>query len=443
VTSLSRLQLIAYAAPGLPAAMLLLPLYVHLPTFYAEKVGLGLSVVGGALLAARLWDIVIDPLIGYLSDRTQSRWGRRKPWIVAALPLILVSAWALFAPPQNASWLHLLLWTMVLYLGAAMLQIPYLAWGAELSEDYAERTRITSWREGLIVAGTLAAVLIPALLPQTGLTALAITITLLLPPAILLAIWRLPAGLASAKSAELSRQGLRQLWRNGPFRRLLLAWLLNGTANGLPATLVLLYVTHVLQAPDLAGAVLLAYFAAGITAIPLWLWLAARFGKHRVWCGAMLWTCGFFALVPWLGPGDGMWFVAISVLTGLSLGADLALPPAMQADVIDLDEARHREQRAGLFFALWGVATKLALAAAVGIAFPLLDLFGFKTQGGNTPAALFGLTALYCLAPIAFKLAAIALMAGYPLTQQRQAGLRAIIARRAANPLSPGRAAAG
>lgn len=427
---LSRLQLLAYAAPGLPAAMLLLPVYVHLPTYYAETVGLSLSAVGAALLAARLWDIAIDPLIGYLSDRTQSRFGRRKPWLLAALPVILFSTWLLFVPPGDAGWPYLLLWTMVLYLGAAMLQIPYLAWGAELSPDYGERTSIAGWREGMIVAGTLIAVLIPALVPARGLAALALVITLLLPPAVLLALWRLPSGIIVSATAKLDRQSLGQLWRNGPFRRLLLAWLLNGTANGLPASLVLLYVTHVLGESNLAGAVLLAYFAAGIAAVPLWLKLAARYGKHRVWCGAMLWTCGFFLLVPLLGPGDGYWFVAISVLTGLSLGADLALPPAMQADVIDLDEARHRQQRAGLFFALWGMATKLALALAVGIAFPLLDLIGFSAKGDNDGQALFGLTALYCLVPVAFKLAAIMLMWGYPITQARQQRLRALIARR-------------
>lgn len=430
MTRLSRLRLLAYASPGLPAAMLLLPVYVHLPTYYAETIGLSLSAVGAALLAARLWDIAIDPLIGYLSDRTRSSLGRRKPWLLAATPVILLSAWLLFVPPQDAGWPHLLVWTMALYLGAAMLQIPYLAWGAELSPDYGERSSIAGWREGMIVVGTLIAVLIPASLPTQGLAALALVITILLPPAVLLALWRLPDGIVASTDAALDRQGLRQLWRNGPFRRLLLAWLLNGTANGLPATLVLLYVTHVLGQPDLAGAVLLAYFAAGIAAVPLWLALAARYGKHRVWCGAMLWTCGFFLLVPWLGPGDGYWFVAISVLTGLSLGADLALPPAMQADVIDLDEARHRQQRAGLFFALWGMATKLALAAAVGIAFPLLDLIGFSAQGSNSSQALFGLTALYCLVPVAFKLAAIALMRSYPITQARQQRLRALIARR-------------
>lgn len=189
--------------------------------------------------------------------------------------------------------------------------------------------------------------------------------------------------------------------------------------------------THVLQAPNLGGVVLLLYFGAGIAAVPLWLGLARRYGKHRVWIGAMLWTCAVFATVPLLGAGQTTAFLIVSVLTGICLGADLALPPAMQADVIDLDTARTRQQRAGFFFALWGMATKLALAGAVGIAYPLLDLAGFDPAAAqNDRGALFALAALYAWAPVVFKLAAIAAMWRYPITAARQERLHARIMRR-------------
>lgn len=431
--TLSRFTLAAYAAPALPGAMLLLPLYVHLPVLYADTLGLGLTLVGGLLFAARLWDVVTDPLIGAWSDRIDTRWGRRKPWLLAGLPLCMLAALMLFLPPDGSGGLWLLGWTMALYLGATMIQIPYLAWGAELSPDYHQRTRISGWREAATVLGTLLAAGLPAAFgddSRTGIGAIGIAVAMMLPLGVLLALRLVPAGQPAAPQ-RLDLAGLKAVWRNGPFRRLLLAWLLNGIANGLPATLVLLYVAHVLQAPaNFAGLVLLIYFGAGIAAVPLWLKLARRHGKHRVWIGAMLWNCAVFACVPLLGAGDSALFLAISLLTGLCLGADLALPPAMQADVIDLDTARTRRQRAGLFFAIWGMATKLALAAAVGIAFPLLDLAGFSADGGNTPAALFALAALYALAPVVFKLGAILLMRRYPITPERQRRLRARIERR-------------
>ncbi len=433
--SLRPTLLAAYAAPALPGAMLLLPVYVHLPVLYADRLGLGLSLVGTLLLVARLWDVVTDPLVGVLCDRGGgTRFGRRKIWLLAGLPLAMIGTGFLFLPPDGAGALYLLGWTMLLYLGATMIQIPYLAWGAELSGAYHERTRISGWREGFTVLGTMVAAALPATLSgdiRDGIGLLGMVIMVLLPLCLLLAIWRVPEPPPRGAAASFSIAGLRIAWRNGPFRRLLLAWLLNGVANGLPATLILFYVTHVLQAPDLGGIVLLLYFGAGIAAVPLWLGLARRYGKHRVWIGAMLWTCAVFATVPLLGAGQTTAFLIVSVLTGVCLGADLALPPAMQADVIDLDTARTRQQRAGFFFALWGMATKLALAAAVGIAYPLLDLAGFDPAAAqNERGALFALAALYAWAPVAFKLAAIAAMWRYPITAARQERLQARIMRR-------------
>ncbi|MEK9661171.1 MAG: MFS transporter, partial [Alphaproteobacteria bacterium] len=195
---------------------------------------------------------------------------------------------------------------------------------------------------------------------------------------------------------------------------LLSAWLLNGFANGLPAGLFLLFVTYRIEAPERAGLLLLLYFGAGLAGIPLWLAASRRFGKHRAWICAMVASCAFFAAVPFLGAGDVIAFAAICVLTGACLGADLALPPSMQADVVDIDAREMGRRRTGLYFGLWNIATKLALALAIGIAFPLLELAGFATGGGANGAwALAALSGLYGVAPIACKLAAVALMLRY------------------------------
>jgi Na+/melibiose symporter-like transporter len=144
----------------------------------------------------------------------------------------------------------------------------------------------------------------------------------------------------------------------------------------------------------------------------------------------MLWSCAAFAFVPLLGPGAVIPFALISLASGIGLGADLALPPAMQADVVDLDELESGEQRAGLYFAAWTMAQKAGQALAVGIAFPLLGWAGFQAQGPNTPAALAALVALYCGAPITLKLTAVTLMWRFPLGAAAQASIRARIAAR-------------
>lgn len=438
-----RATLLAYGLPGLPLAVVLLPLFVYLPTFYAENLGLGFALVGGLLLLARLTDMVTDPLVGALSDRFGWPLGRRRSWMLLGVPLLVVAAHRLFLPPEDAGAGYMLWWSIAVYLGATLVQLPYSAWGAEISADYNERSRISAAREGFVVVGTLLAAGLPALLtsdPRDSLALIGWLLIVLLPLAVATAVIVVPESRVLERRTLGWRQGLSVLYRNRPFRRLLAAYFLNSIANGLPATLFLLFVGHVLQAADWAGPLLFIYFACAVAGIPLWLKLSTAWGKHRAWIVAMTANTAIFALVPLLGAGDQWWFLAICIATGVALGADLTLPASMQADVVDLDTLKSGRQRTGIYFALWGIVTKLALALAVGIAFPLLELFGFQADAASqSPTALLALALLYSLVPAAFKLGAIALFAGYPITAARQQRIRRLIAARRGGPDPDGR----
>jgi GPH family glycoside/pentoside/hexuronide:cation symporter len=431
--TLSRRVLFAYGLPGLPLAVLGLPLFIYLPTFYAETVGIDLAMVGVVLLLARLWDVVTDPVVGALSDHTSGRFGRRRPWMLGALPLLCLSIWFLFVPPPGAGVGHLLVWSIALYFAWTMIQLPHAAWGAELSGDYHQRSRITGVREALVIIGTLLAAATPVILAaedgaEAGLGAvlwvLAVGLIIALPLASLAAAALVPDPPSSAPPRtrpwrEKVVEGSRALRENRAFLRLILAYLLNGIANGLPATLFLLFVGHVLVLPQKAGELLFIYFACAIFGIPLWIWVSGKLDKHRAWVFAMAGNCLIFGWAPFLGAGDYMPFLVICVLSGICLGADLALPPSMQADVVDLDRAGSEEgggePRTGLYFAFWGMATKLALAMAVGITFPALDLAGFDAsdRAVNDEDGLLVLALLYGALPIAFKIAAMVLMARF------------------------------
>lgn len=427
----SRARLLAYGLPGLPLAVLGLPLYVLLPPYYAD-LGVPLSLVGSVLLLARLFDVLSDPAIGILSDRLHTPFGRRKPWIALGTPLLMAGGWALLVPGETASATWLLSFSVLTYLGWTLILLPYSALGAELSDAYHERSRITAAREGAVIAGTLLAVGLPGVLAWQGrdsgvqLQALAWLLILSLPVAvgILLAGVREPAVRSGpARPPRRWREGLRLLAGNRPFVRLLAAYLLNGMANGLPATLVVLFVKHVLQLPDKLGLFLGVYFLAGVLALPAWLALSRRLGKHRTWAVSMLWACAVFVWVPALGADDFYPFLLICALSGVSLGVDVALPASMQADVIDLDTARGGGGRAGLYFGLWGMATKLALALAVGVAYPLLDAAGFDPKAA-TPEGLRALAWLYAALPVLLKFISVALVWRFPLDAERHAALR-------------------
>lgn len=421
-------QLWLYGLPGLPLAALGLPLYIYLPTFYASELGLGLATVGLLLLLARITDVISDPLVGWFSDHLPLR--HRRKWLMAAgAPVLMISLHALFTPPEGVGPMWLLGWSLLVYLAWTLITLPYSAWGAELSDEYDYRSHITASREGFVLLGTLVAAALPLALglgsTQTGeiLAALKWFLLLLLPLSLLLALTLVPEHARHSAPVRFS-QGLELLRSNRHFARLITAYLLNGIANGLPATLFLLFVTHVLGTPDMFGVLLGVYFVAGIVGLPLGVLLARRFSKHRAWSLSMIWACLIFMWTPFLQTGDFVPFLIICMLSGLSLGIDLALPASIQADVIDLDTAQGGGQRAGLFFGLWGMTTKLALALAVGLSFPLLQGAGFSAGQAGEDGNVLMLALLYGALPIPFKLAAAFMMWRFSLDRARHGSLR-------------------
>ena len=433
--SLPRGVILSYALPAFVVSLPTIPLYIYLPAFYGIELGLGLAATGLLLLFARLFDTVTDPLVGWLSDRFGFKGKRRKPWIALGALVGGLGLFQLLNPPDSVDGSYLILWSIVLYAGWTMVSVPYTAWGAELSGDYNERTLITSWREALGLLGILFAGGVVAAIAGSGareadamgvLALTAILLGLLVFPILFYAVPDWPQRPRSCPLIAWPefRRGIATLYANRPFCRLLLAWFMNGFANGIPAALFFVYLEFGLGAQQEQRAYLvLAYFLAAVAAIPLWRWLSLRHGKHRVWCVSMLMACAAFVLVPLIAEGALAFFLVVCLVTGMALGADLALPPAIQADVVDYDELKNGVGRAGLQFAFWSMSTKLALALSVGLALPALGILGFDparpTEEGRT-----ALLVIYALVPVVIKVTAVTIMWHFPLTAQRQVTIR-------------------
>ncbi|MBE0619414.1 MAG: MFS transporter [Burkholderiales bacterium] len=407
-------QLIAYGLFGLPLAMAALPLYVHLPKFYGGELGMSLALVGAILLAARLLDALQDPLLGYLSDRARGR----KRFVLAALPLLAAGMLGLFNPPAIAGTalaLWLLVCLVVVYLGFSMGSISYQAWGAQISSDRNERTRITASRETFTLIGVVAAAALPAMLGSgeaEQLSRFALLFVLLLAACAAITLWMSPEVPAPPRPAGRMFAALAQPLGNGTFRKLLLVFVLNGIASAIPATLVLFFMSDVLQLGERAGLFLALYFVSGAAGMPLWVALARRYGKRNAWLAAMLLSIAAFAWAYGLGAGDAQAYAMVCILSGMALGADLALPPSLLADVMDEDANAAAARSEGAYFGIWNLVTKLNLALAAGIALPLLDALGYApgTAGGGA-----ALSFVYCLVPCALKLAAAAALWLLPL----------------------------
>ncbi len=427
--------LLAYALPAAPLAALGPPLYSLVPTYYTETLGVPIATAGWVILLIRLFDAISDPLVGYTADRMDPAFGRRRLLFLMSLPVAALAAVMLYWPAETAGAGWLGFWGCVVSLGFTMAMVPYSAWGAELVGDYHGRTRLSAFRETFTLIGTLIAIVLPFAIgfEQKGLSGLAV-LGLVVGVGLVvlggLTVRMVPEPENRTQTRLSLADALRFLVRNKPFLRLVLAYFLNGLANGIPATLFLYFVSARLGLPEMRGPLLFLYFLCAIGGVPLASACAARFGKHRAWSVAMLIACAVFLIAPFLPPGSLYGFGAICVVTGILLGFDLALPPAIQADVIDADTAVSGEQRGGFYFAAWGLATKLSLAIGAGLVFPILSAAGFDPAAGagNGPDALFALAALYAWVPVALKLCAIALMWTFPLDEGMQRQLREAIA---------------
>ncbi len=409
-TATGRGGLAAYAAFGLPLAMMALPVYVLVPKFYAETTGLALATIGALLLGARLLDAFADPLLGVWVDARKGadRNPFLRPILIAALPL--ASGFVLlFHPPAGAAalsavWLALTL--LAAYLGYSLASIAYQAWGARLAHDDAGRARVTAAREGAGLLGVILASVVPVAL---GVTSLVLLFALTLAAALAWLALRAPPPSGGASIAARGHP-LREIaapLAAARFRWLLAVFVLNGIAAAIPATLVLFFVADRLQLPGYEGLFLALYFVAGAASMLLWARLARRFSLPLVWLLGMLAAVAAFVWAHWLGAGDLLPFAAICALSGLALGADLALPPALLARVID--DGGDGGRREGAYFGLWNFVNKLNLALAAGVALPLLQWLGY-TPGDRSEAALVALSASYALLPCALKLAAAAVL---------------------------------
>ena len=402
--ALSRAEGLRYGLMGLPLAFVALPLYVVLPHHYAQNHGMPLALLGALLLGVRLFDAVIDPLIGRWSDRLYAHSLARALMVAAWAALLMSLAFVMLFNPLVSTPAHLLWWAgaalVLCYTSYSVLTVLHQAWGAMLGGDEAQRSRIVAWREGAALVGVVLASAAPTWIGMNGTAALL---------AIALGLgwwaWRSspkPQGLAALSVAAPFWQPLT----NPAFRRLLGVFMLNGTASAVPATLVLFFVQDQLQASAAMQPLFLGcYFVFAGLSFPFWLRLVPRWGLARSWMMGMLLAIAAFAWTFQLGAGDSVAFLVVCAITGVALGADLAFPAALLAGIVQRTGTRGQSE--GNYFGWWNFATKLNLALAAGLTLPALQWWGYlpgSAQAGGHPALGFA----YALLPCALKLIALA-----------------------------------
>jgi len=426
-------QLARFSAVAVPLAAAGLPLGVYLPAIYARDYGLSLTVIGVIFLLGRLWDAVADPVMGSLSDRTRSRYGRRKPWIAAGGVVFGLSSIFLFFPPFGVTPLLLGIILFFFYLGWTAVQIPFQAWSGEVSGDYHQRTRIATYQTVVTSGALLLTLVLPTIADQLRpgdghlqLSLMGGLVLLSIVPALVLTLTALsepplpplPVGKPSLKET------IRAITGEPLLLRVLASDFAVTLAQNIRAALIVFFVTFYMERPEWAGGLFLFQFVFGIFAGPIWLKIGRRYGKHRTAVAGELVQVVINLSLLLVTPDTFPLLLALTLAQGLAQGSGNLMLRAIVADVADKHRLDSGEDRTGLYYSVFSLAGKTATAVAVGIALPLVSWLGFDPKAANSPEALNGLLLVFGLGPAIAHAFSAALIARFPLDEAAHAEIR-------------------
>lgn len=399
---LSRRSLFQYSTLALPLAFAGLPLYIHAPDFYATQAGLSLVTIGSILLLVRLFDAVQDPLIGFLSNKFSYL---RPPIMLISLLVMALGFLMLFHPPETFTLLWFALSLVLTTTAFSVLSINFNALGSLWSADTTQKTRITSWREAFGLFGLLIAAILPSTL-GLSLTSIIVTGLLTIIGFVFLQWYKMRKEIITYNEESPSASNWRSILTvlNIKFFGI---YSLSMLASAIPAVLVLFFIRDRLDAEALTGLFLLLYFLSGAFGMPLWQKIAQRTNKHTAWLFAMLVAIAAFIGAYFLQAGDIWQYATICIFSGLALGAELALPPAILSDMIDKQDTRNQTS---LYFSVLGFLSKTALALGSFIAFFTLGKVSFVPAAENSESALQSLSFTYALLPCLIKILAAYLL---------------------------------
>ncbi len=388
-----------------------------LPAFFAEVHNFDIAIIGTYIFLAKIIDIASDPIVGWINDKKILN---RKVLIILGSVLCSIGLYKLFIQKQIDYDAYLLVWISVLYLGWTLFQIPYLSIGYDLEKDYFLRTKLSANRELFILFGLFFSLGFPMFFNFSNAELLSLIVYIAIFSGfigVLVMLNKIPDNRKTNKDVEL-KSVFKNLKNNNLLVRLMFAWFINSLANVFPMILFSFYVSYVLGGNDSdRQVVLFYYFLFAILGVPFWTYVSKRFGKKRTWVTSLILSAFFFIFVLFLSKGDIHFFIIISCITGFCLGADLIIPPSIQADLSDVHLNKFKEDISGILFSLITFFNKLSFAIASLFVFSILSYLNFEANEEINPETKIFIICSYALTPILLKCLSSFILMSFRITE--------------------------
>ena len=432
---LSLPRVLAFSSLSIPLAGVGLPLAVYLAPLYANEVGLGLELTGFLFMVLRFWDVLTDPIMGYVVDRYRSPWGRVRHWMVLSVPLLGLATYFVYMPERGAGPGYFVVWMLLFYVGFTLLQTARSAWVPAIAVDYDDRSRFFTWAEVTSIVSMLALLAVPAILAMSGVEVDRFGQVAVMGWALLISL-PIVAFLSCAFVPDRQMRGDRgnamkfdfkaivAALKNRYLGSVLLMELLVGTAIAITASNYLFVAEYAFGLSDsMSSIVLMIFFSTAVAALPFWLKFSARTEKHTAFLCAVLMGMSSYVIYYFAarsGGGFGPLLIG-ALVNGAAFSAPVVIARSMAADVVEYQAAKTGENRAGIYYSVLTSVYKVGNSLAFGIGYFVLGrVAGFRPGVENSPEAIHGLIIVFCLLPmILYGLAAI-VASRYTLTRSMQ-----------------------
>ena len=438
IPRLPLLGLIAFGMPNVAIGALAVALTVYLPRYYASHFGIALGVVGAAFGIVRLIDMTFDPFIGIMMDRTHSRFGRYRMWLMFGAPVLMLAVYMLFIPPGGVSYAYLIGWLFIYYIGTSLITLSHSSWASAIAHKYHERSRVFGMIQVIGVLGATAVIAIPILMAKKDgasgagdVNLMGWFIFLAVPLGVFLAILRTPERII--QHAADQKVTLRDYWSmisRPDMRRIIIADFCLALGPGWMSAIYLFYFHDARGFTIGASSILLGlYIVAGVLGAGVLSWIATRFGKHRtLMVSAAGYSLGLVGMS--FMPKNAFALVApFMFIMGFLASSFPLLDRAMVADVGDAVRLEQGMHRIGLLFAMITSVQKIANALSITLTLTILGAIGYKAKEGafNSPAVIHNLERVYLIGPVVFVRLGAACYIGYQLDDKRHGEIRAAL----------------